>query len=57
MGTSCQLGHGNDEDVHLPEVIKGKFLNSWKAIKVSGGGQHTLLLAVPKENPKSDKEK
>lgn len=54
MGTSWQLRHRNNEDVHVHEVIKGDYL---KAYKVPGGGQHTLILAVPKENSKSDKEK
>ncbi|KAG8179750.1 hypothetical protein JTE90_025082 [Oedothorax gibbosus] len=57
MGDNHQLGHGSEDDCHIPEAIKGNFLDSWKALKVSGGGQHTLILAVPKENPKTDKKK
>ncbi|KFM66928.1 Regulator of chromosome condensation, partial [Stegodyphus mimosarum] len=49
MGTNHQLGHGNDDDCHVPRRIEGN-LNSWKVIKVSGGGQHTLILACPKSN-------
>lgn len=56
MGTNHQLGHGNDDDCHVPHRIEGNFSNSWKAFKVSGGGQHTLILASPKESAKSDKK-
>ncbi|XP_055953741.1 regulator of chromosome condensation-like isoform X2 [Argiope bruennichi] len=57
MGTNHQLGHGNDDDCHIPRLVEGNFINSWKALKVSGGGQHTLILAIPKESVKSDNKK
>ncbi|GFU18988.1 regulator of chromosome condensation [Nephila pilipes] len=50
FGTNHQLGHGNDDDCHIPRLVEGNFLNSWKAHKVSGGGQHTLILASTKES-------
>ncbi|GIY11344.1 regulator of chromosome condensation [Caerostris extrusa] len=57
MGTNHQLGHGNDEDCFVPSLVKGNFLKSWKALNVSGGGQHTLILASTKESAKQDQKK
>lgn len=57
MGTNSQLGHGNEDDCHIPRLVEGNFAKSWKALKVSGGGQHTLVLATPKESVKSDSTK
>ncbi|CAL1282562.1 unnamed protein product [Larinioides sclopetarius] len=57
MGTNSQLGHGNEDDCFVPRLVEGNFANSWKALKVSGGGQHTLVLATPKESVKSDRKK
>lgn len=48
MGTNHALGHGNDDDQHIPKLIEGSFHNSWKTLKVSGGGNHTLILAHPR---------
>lgn len=50
MGTNYQLGHGNEDDQYSPKLIEGNFLNSWKAFKISGGGQHTLILAHPRNS-------
>ncbi|GBM50060.1 Regulator of chromosome condensation [Araneus ventricosus] len=57
MGTNSQLGHGNEDDCLVPRLVEGNFVNSWKALKVSGGGQHTLVLATPKESGKGDNKK
>lgn len=46
MGTSQQLGSGDDEDITTPRLMTGKQLQSRKVIAVSGGGQHTVLLAT-----------
>ncbi|XP_078048631.1 regulator of chromosome condensation 1 [Augochlora pura] len=46
MGTSGQLGTGEEEDVEEPVLVKGKQLEGKKVIRVAGGGQHTLALAV-----------
>ncbi|XP_062607370.1 regulator of chromosome condensation-like [Saccostrea cucullata] len=45
MGTSQQLGSGEDEDITTPQKMTGKQLSTRKVIAVSGGGQHTVLLA------------
>jgi alpha-tubulin suppressor-like RCC1 family protein len=45
MGSTGQLGTGEEEDVHTPQLIKGKQLESHFVLCVSGGGQHTVLLA------------
>lgn len=50
FGDNHQLGHGNDEDQYTPKLIEGNFLNSWKALKIAGGGQHTLILAQPRNS-------
>ncbi|GFY49462.1 regulator of chromosome condensation [Trichonephila inaurata madagascariensis] len=57
FGTNHQLGHGNDDDCHIPRLVEGNFINSWKAHKVSGGGQHTLILASTKESSSTNKKK
>ncbi|XP_064486707.1 regulator of chromosome condensation-like [Ornithodoros turicata] len=46
MGTNGQLGHGDEEDVYWPKVMAGKALSSRKTLLVSGGGQHTVILAT-----------
>ena len=46
MGTNGQLGHGgDDEDVWAPKKVSGKQLETRKVLAVSGGGQHTVILA------------
>ncbi|XP_043281398.1 regulator of chromosome condensation isoform X2 [Venturia canescens] len=47
MGSNGQLGTGEEDDVSIPTVIRGK---SWMkdnkvVVRVVGGGQHTLILA------------
>ncbi|CAN7991219.1 unnamed protein product, partial [Ixodes hexagonus] len=46
LGNNGQLGHGNDEDVHEPKPMTSKQMSSKKAQLVSGGGQHTLIIAT-----------
>ncbi|XP_068993941.1 regulator of chromosome condensation isoform X1 [Neodiprion pinetum] len=48
MGSSGQLGTGKEEDVETPVVIKGRQLESRTVIRVAGGGQHTVILAIPR---------
>ncbi|XP_060077678.1 regulator of chromosome condensation-like [Ylistrum balloti] len=48
MGTSQQLGIGNDEDAWVPTKMGGKQLENRSVIMVSSGGQHTVLLAKDK---------
>jgi regulator of chromosome condensation len=45
MGSEGQLGTGKEEDVHTPQFINSKQLESRFVLRVSGGGQHTILLA------------
>nr|XP_050866216.1 regulator of chromosome condensation isoform X1 [Vespula vulgaris] len=53
MGTSGQLGTGEEEDVEEPALVKGKQLEGKTVVRVSGGGQHTLILAITR--PVKDK--
>ncbi|XP_050303935.1 regulator of chromosome condensation isoform X2 [Anthonomus grandis grandis] len=52
MGTNGQLGLGEEEDCYVPTQVKGKQLNDRKAIRVSSGGQHTVILCVTENNNK-----
>ncbi|XP_024945219.1 regulator of chromosome condensation isoform X2 [Cephus cinctus] len=53
MGSSGQLGTGNEDDAELPVMVKGKQLEDKTVVRASGGGQHTLILAVSR--PVKDK--
>ncbi|XP_014478638.1 PREDICTED: regulator of chromosome condensation [Dinoponera quadriceps] len=46
MGTSGQLGTGEEVDVEEPILIKGRQLEGKTVVRVTGGGQHTLVLAT-----------
>ena len=46
MGSSGQLGTGEEEDSEKPVLVKGKQLEGKTIVRVSGGGQHTLALAT-----------
>ncbi|XP_014237356.1 regulator of chromosome condensation [Trichogramma pretiosum] len=46
MGTSGQLGTGEEEDVDTPTLIESKQLKDLKIVRVSGGGQHTIVLGL-----------
>lgn len=48
MGSNGQLGHGEEEDVLEPALIKGKQLEARMVLAASAGGQHTVLLATDK---------
>ncbi|KAH7974951.1 hypothetical protein HPB49_021957 [Dermacentor silvarum] len=45
FGTNGQLGHGGDDDLFEPKVVAGKLAGK-KALVVSGGGQHAVILAT-----------
>ncbi|KAJ8681275.1 hypothetical protein QAD02_017062 [Eretmocerus hayati] len=47
MGTSGQLGTGEEEDVDVPTLIESKQVKDVKILRVSGGGQHTIVLGLP----------
>ncbi|KAG1652633.1 Regulator of chromosome condensation [Nymphon striatum] len=49
MGTNSQLGHGDDEDRFVPTQMNSKMMTARKSLKVCGGGQHTVILALNKE--------
>uniref|UniRef100_G1TPV2 RCC1-like domain-containing protein n=1 Tax=Oryctolagus cuniculus TaxID=9986 RepID=G1TPV2_RABIT len=49
MGTSYQLGTGQDEDAWSPVEMTGKQLENRVVLFVSSGGQHTVLLVKDKE--------
>lgn len=49
MGTNNQLAQGdNDDDQLLPVKLTGKQLAERKVVAAQAGGQHTVILAVPK---------
>lgn len=54
MGTTGELGTGNDDDCLEPTLIKGKQLLNRHVIKVTSGGQHTVVLAKTTNNNKGD---
>lgn len=45
MGTNGQLGLGDDADYEEPVEVKSKQLNNKKVLRVSSGGQHTVILS------------
>lgn len=45
MGSNSQLGHEDDEDAWEPGTMLGKQLQQRSVMAVSGGGQHTVLIA------------
>lgn len=49
MGTTGQLGHGDDEDRTQPATVQGKHIKDKKVLMVSAGGTHTLALVVASE--------
>lgn len=49
MGTNGQLGHEDEEDSWTPQNMIGKQLETRNVLAVSGGGQHTMLLAEAKK--------
>ena len=48
MGTNNQLAQGDDDDRWEPTLLKGKQLEDKKVVSISAGGQHTMILGVPK---------
>lgn len=50
MGNSGQLGTGDEDDRFEPALIKSKQLQERLVVKVSSGGQHTVILAVSANN-------
>lgn len=50
MGTNGQLGTGEEDDCESPTLIKGKQLQDKKVLRVSSGGQHTVILAATNDN-------
>uniref|UniRef100_A0A0P4WC77 RCC1-like domain-containing protein n=1 Tax=Scylla olivacea TaxID=85551 RepID=A0A0P4WC77_SCYOL len=48
MGTNNQLAQGDDEDQLVPVPLGGKQLAERNVVAAQAGGQHTVILAVPK---------
>ena len=44
MGTSLQLGTGQEDDIWKPVKVAGKKIENRRILTVSAGGQHTALL-------------
>jgi alpha-tubulin suppressor-like RCC1 family protein len=63
FGTNGQLGLGHEDDVSVPETIRGRQLENRLVLAASAGGQHTVLLVKEKppaeaaEAPNNPKEK
>lgn len=59
MGSSNQLGTGEDEDVLEPKLLVSAQVRDKKLLKVSGGGQHTLFVvhAEDTSDPEPEKKK
>ena len=45
MGNNLQLGTGDEDDVYQPKKMKSKQLEDKKVLKISAGGQHSIMLA------------
>lgn len=54
MGTNGQLGLGNEEDSDSPKEVKSKQLIDRKVIRVSSGGQHTIIMCSTENNNKKE---
>lgn len=50
MGSAGQLGTGEEDDCFEPTLITSKQLTNRHVLKVSSGGQHTVILADNKNN-------
>ena len=59
LGTSLQLGHGNEEDVLIPTLVRCKYLDveDDEVLSVSSGGQHTAILVAKRSVPNGAIEK
>lgn len=44
MGTSLQLGTGNEDDELVPALLSGKQVKDKNVLKVASGGQHTVFV-------------
>ncbi|EDQ86374.1 uncharacterized protein MONBRDRAFT_33844 [Monosiga brevicollis MX1] len=49
FGTNLQLTNGEDQDELVPIELSGQQLDTRAVAKISGGGQHTVMLAVPND--------
>lgn len=49
MGSSNQLGTGNEEDVLVPTMLESAQVRGKKLLRVSGGGQHALFIVQAEE--------
>ena len=45
FSSPLQLAHSDDEDAFEPQEMLGQQLKDKAALSVTGGGQHTVLLA------------
>lgn len=51
MGGGGQLGTGQEDDCFEPTLIVGKHIVGRKVFRVSGGGQHTVIIAAENTPP------
>lgn len=57
LGTSNQLGTGDDEDVNTPITLTGNQVKDKNVIAVSSGGQHSMFVVEVSEPKDSKTEK
>ncbi|KAF9586185.1 hypothetical protein BGW38_008810 [Lunasporangiospora selenospora] len=49
FGEMYACGNGEEEDVETPQKVSGQQIQDSRVIKVAGGGQHSVILAVSKK--------
>ncbi|KDN44271.1 RCC1/BLIP-II [Tilletiaria anomala UBC 951] len=49
LGLNSELGQGDEETLQVPTPLKSKTLVTHAALTASAGGQHSVLLGVPKQ--------
>ncbi|KAI8605511.1 regulator of chromosome condensation 1/beta-lactamase-inhibitor protein II [Dissophora ornata] len=49
FGEMLACGNGEEEDVETPLKLTGQQIANHRVLKVAAGGQHSVILAVPKE--------
>ncbi|KAG0321747.1 hypothetical protein BGZ99_003718 [Dissophora globulifera] len=49
FGEMFACGNGEEEDVQTPLLLAGKQIEGHRVVKVAAGGQHSVILAIPRE--------
>ena len=58
LGTSLQLGVGDEDDMYVPTVVQSKNVNldEDEVLSISAGGQHTAVLIRKREPHSTENE-